>query len=76
MQYAASGGLDCLRLVDLNTVEVVDTPTRRDQLWPLGPTDAILAGGTWLFSEPQTHLRRLGVVAGGGMVAIIALAMP
>ncbi|PRC46531.1 FAD-binding molybdopterin dehydrogenase, partial [Mycobacterium sp. ITM-2017-0098] len=28
-------------------------------LWPLGPGDAILAGGTWLFSEPQPHIRRL-----------------
>ena len=43
----AGGGLDYLRLVDLNTVEAVDTPTRRNQLWPLGPIDAILAGGTW-----------------------------
>jgi CO/xanthine dehydrogenase FAD-binding subunit len=46
-------------LVDLNTVETVAVPTRRRQLWPLGPGDAILAGGTWLFSEPQPHLRRL-----------------
>ena len=45
--------------MDLNTVETTDTPTRRDQLWPLGPADAILAGGTWLFSEPQPHVRRL-----------------
>lgn len=28
-------------------------------MWPLGPGDAVLAGGTWLFSEPQPHLRRL-----------------
>ncbi|MCW2685578.1 MAG: FAD-binding molybdopterin dehydrogenase [Mycobacterium sp.] len=45
--------------MDLNTVEVVDTPTTRDELWPLGPSDAVLAGGTWLFSEPQPELRRL-----------------
>jgi hypothetical protein len=45
--------------VDLNTVEVIDVPTRRDDVWPLGPDDAVLAGGTWLFSEPQVHLRRL-----------------
>ena len=45
--------------MDLPTVEVVDTPTRRDEVWPLGPGDAVLAGGTWLFSEPQPHLRRL-----------------
>jgi CO/xanthine dehydrogenase FAD-binding subunit len=45
--------------VDLHTIEVVDVPTRRDDLWPLGPGDAVLAGGTWLFSEPQPGLRRL-----------------
>jgi CO/xanthine dehydrogenase FAD-binding subunit len=45
--------------MDLNTVEVVDIPTTRDDVWPLGPRDAILAGGTWLFSEPQVGLRRL-----------------
>ena len=45
--------------MDLNTVETTITPTHRDDLWPIAPTDAILAGGTWLFSEPQPHVRRL-----------------
>ncbi|TGD86811.1 FAD-binding molybdopterin dehydrogenase [Mycolicibacterium sp. CH28] len=45
--------------MDIPTVEAVDTPTRRAEVWPLGPGDAVLAGGTWLFSEPQVHLRRL-----------------
>lgn len=45
--------------MDLNTVEAVHTPQRRDDVWPLGPGDAILAGGTWLFSEPQPHISRL-----------------
>ncbi len=45
--------------MDLNTVEAVRTPRSRDEVWPLGPTDAILAGGTWLFSEPQPHVTRL-----------------
>lgn len=45
--------------MDLNTVEATTIPTSRDELWPLGPGDAILAGGTWLFSEPQPHIRRL-----------------
>jgi CO/xanthine dehydrogenase FAD-binding subunit len=45
--------------VDLNTVEAVSTPRTRAELWPLGPADAVLAGGTWLFSEPQPHVRRL-----------------
>lgn len=45
--------------MDLNTVEAVHIPTRRDEVWPLGPADAILAGGTWLFSEPQPAVTRL-----------------
>ena len=45
--------------MDINTVESTHTPSRRDEVWPLGPGDAILAGGTWLFSEPQPHIRRL-----------------
>ena len=45
--------------MDLSTVEVVSTPTRDAELWPLGDGDAYLAGGTWLFSEPQPGLRRL-----------------
>ena len=45
--------------MDLNTVAAVVHPTTRDQLpvWTAG--DAWLAGGTWLFSEPQVHLTRL-----------------
>jgi len=45
--------------MDLNTVEEVSTPTSRAELWPLGEGDAVLAGGTWLFSEPQPRTRRL-----------------
>ncbi len=45
--------------MDLTTVETWRTPTCRDEVWPLGDGDAILAGGTWLFSEPQPSLRRL-----------------
>jgi CO/xanthine dehydrogenase FAD-binding subunit len=45
--------------MDLNTIKEVAHPQVRDQLpvWTAG--DAWLAGGTWLFSEPQTHLTRL-----------------
>src|SRR5882724_2800658 len=45
--------------MDLNTIGSVAHPATREQLpvWTAG--DAWLAGGTWLFSEPQTHLRRL-----------------
>ncbi|MBX7433237.1 FAD binding domain-containing protein [Mycobacterium sp. Y57] len=52
--------------MDLNTVETARTPTSRDDLWPLGPGDSILAGGTWLFSEPQPHVRRLVDITGLG----------
>ncbi len=45
--------------MDLNTISTVAHPLTRDQLpvWTAG--DAWLAGGTWLFSEPQADLRRL-----------------
>jgi CO/xanthine dehydrogenase FAD-binding subunit len=45
--------------MDLNTVREVARPHTRDQLpvWTAG--DAWLAGGTWLFSEPQANLTRL-----------------
>lgn len=52
--------------MDLNTVEAVHIPTRRDEVWPLGPADAILAGGTWLFSEPQPAVTRLIDITGLG----------
>ncbi|MCV7133054.1 FAD binding domain-containing protein [Mycobacterium hodleri] len=45
--------------MDLTTVETVSTPRQRDELWPIGASDAVLAGGTWLFSEPQLRTRRL-----------------
>jgi CO/xanthine dehydrogenase FAD-binding subunit len=45
--------------MDLNTITSVARPHSRAELpvWTAG--DAWLAGGTWLFSEPQTHLTRL-----------------
>src|ERR1700731_3720118 len=45
--------------MDLNTIKEVAHPREREQLpvWTAG--DAWLAGGTWLFSEPQSHLTRL-----------------
>jgi CO/xanthine dehydrogenase FAD-binding subunit len=45
--------------MDLNTITEVAHPATRAQLpvWTTG--DAWLAGGTWLFSEPQVHLTRL-----------------
>jgi CO/xanthine dehydrogenase FAD-binding subunit len=45
--------------MDLNTITEVAHPRSRAELpvWSAG--DAWLAGGTWLFSEPQAHLSRL-----------------
>jgi CO/xanthine dehydrogenase FAD-binding subunit len=45
--------------MDLNTIGEVVHPASRAELpvWTAG--DAWLAGGTWLFSEPQDHLKRL-----------------
>lgn len=45
--------------MDLNTITAVARPQTRAQLpvWTAG--DAWLAGGTWLFSEPQIQLTRL-----------------
>ena len=45
--------------MDLNTIKEVARPRTRIELpvWTAG--DAWLAGGTWLFSEPQVHLTRL-----------------
>jgi CO/xanthine dehydrogenase FAD-binding subunit len=45
--------------MDLNTISSVARPKSRAELpvWTAG--DAWLAGGTWLFSEPQAHLSRL-----------------
>lgn len=45
--------------MDLNTITAVARPQTRAQLpvWTAG--DAWLAGGTWLFSEPQAQLTRL-----------------
>ncbi|CAA0107940.1 Uncharacterised protein [Starkeya nomas] len=45
--------------MDLNTIDAVVRPRHRAELGALGPGDAWLAGGTWLFSEPQPHLTRL-----------------
>jgi CO/xanthine dehydrogenase FAD-binding subunit len=56
--------------MDLNTVTEIARPQTRDQLpvWSAG--DAWLAGGTWLFSEPQVHLRRLIDLADFGWPAL------
>ena len=56
--------------LDLNTIEaIVERPGRGDiEDWR--PGDAWLAGGTWIFSEPQPHLARLFDLQGFGWPAI------
>jgi CO/xanthine dehydrogenase FAD-binding subunit len=60
--------------VNLNTIEEICRPTPHDSLpgeWIAG--DGWLAGGTWLFSEPQPHLRRLLDLQGFGWEPITLL---
>jgi len=45
--------------MDLNTVTEVARPASREEIAPWRAGDAWLAGGTWLFSEPQPAVRRL-----------------
>ena len=45
--------------MDLNTIRAVLRPSDRSGLPEPGAGDAFLAGGTWLFSEPQRDLVRL-----------------
>jgi CO/xanthine dehydrogenase FAD-binding subunit len=49
--------------MDLNTITAIERPRSRGEVEALSGTgvsgDAWLAGGTWLFSEPQPRLRRL-----------------
>ena len=45
--------------MDLHTVSEVVRPRRRSDLPAWKEGDAWLAGGTWLFSEPQTSVSRL-----------------
>jgi CO/xanthine dehydrogenase FAD-binding subunit len=56
--------------VDLNTVGAIIVPVRRADLPHWQPGDAVIAGGTWLFSEPQVHLRRLIDVTALGWPAV------
>lgn len=52
--------------MDLNTIDTLVRPCARAEVpgWRRG--DAVLAGGTWLFSEPQPDLCRLIDLAGLG----------
>jgi CO/xanthine dehydrogenase FAD-binding subunit len=56
--------------MDLNTITAVARPKARSELPAWTPGDAWLAGGTWLFSEPQVHLQRLIDLASLGWPAL------
>ncbi|HEV2744239.1 MAG TPA: hypothetical protein VGV91_13875 [Rubrobacter sp.] len=56
--------------MDLNTItEVRRVNAIEDPDWREG--DGWLAGGTWLFSEPQPHLRRLLDLQGLGWEPLV-----
>jgi CO/xanthine dehydrogenase FAD-binding subunit len=52
--------------MDLHTISEIARPHRRDGTLDWREGDAWLAGGTWLFSEPQPSLRRLIDLEGFG----------
>ena len=56
--------------MDLPFIETILQPSSRDALPLPRPGDAYLAGGTWLFSEPQPLLRRLVDLAAFGWPAL------
>jgi CO/xanthine dehydrogenase FAD-binding subunit len=56
--------------MDLNTVLDVSRPRGRENLDGWRPGDAWLAGGTWLFSEPQPAIDRLVDLDGLGWPSI------
>lgn len=57
--------------MDLNTIRTVLRPSGRDDLPVHAAGDAFLAGGTWLFSEPQRDLTRLVDLQAMGWPAIV-----
>jgi CO/xanthine dehydrogenase FAD-binding subunit len=59
-----------LGLMDINTVTDITRPRRRAELPAWGTGDAWLAGGTWLFSEPQPAISRLIDIADLGWPAV------
>ncbi len=58
--------------MDLNTITEIARPLQRAELPPWCAGDAWLAGGTWLFSEPQLKVSRLIDIADLGWPALEA----
>src|ERR1700722_14511451 len=56
--------------MDLNTIDEITRPRRRADLPKWSAGDAWLAGGTWLFSEPQVKVSRLIDIADLGWPAL------
>ena len=56
--------------MDLPGIQAVAKPRARDELPAVAPGAAWLAGGTWLFSEPQPGLHALVDLAGLGWPAL------
>ena len=58
--------------MDLDTVRQIVRPATPQELPSWQDGDAWLAGGTWLFSEPQPNVRRLIDLGGFGWPALLA----
>ncbi|WP_067700733.1 FAD binding domain-containing protein [Nocardia jejuensis] len=56
--------------MDLETIREVVTARERADLTGLGTGSAVLAGGTWLYSEPQDDLERLVDITGLGWTPV------
>ncbi len=57
--------------MDLNTIGEIARPNLLDKAIDWRDGDAWLAGGTWLFSEQQPHLRRLIDLEGLGWQSLV-----
>jgi CO/xanthine dehydrogenase FAD-binding subunit len=60
--------------MDLETVAELALPRTRDELPAFVEGDAFLAGGTWVFSAPQTGVRRLVDLTTLGWPAVVPTA--
>ncbi|MEP0964141.1 MAG: FAD binding domain-containing protein [Roseobacter sp.] len=58
--------------MDLNTISSFERPNTPEDLDQFRDGDAWIAGGTWLFSEPQPHLRRLISIDGFNWQPVVA----
>jgi CO/xanthine dehydrogenase FAD-binding subunit len=58
--------------MDLNTIKEISRPGGRPELPAWRNGDGFLAGGTWLYSEPQPNLTRLVDLAGLGWTPLEA----